>query len=171
MTLIVLNRWPFNSALYKLRSYDNDILDQDVGLLALESQLCFALYATQLSMSKLYRRLLKRLDLTYPQYLVMQVLWQENHLTVSRIGERLSLDSATLTPLLKRLEAAELVRRARVREDERQVEVSLTDKGSALREQARALPVEVQHATGCSEPEMKALRDQLNALKRQLDNT
>ncbi|GHC22966.1 hypothetical protein GCM10010082_13910 [Kushneria pakistanensis] len=149
---------------------DNDNLDHDESMLALESQLCFALYATQLSMSKLYRRLLKRLELTYPQYLVMLVLWEEDHLTVSGIGERLSLDSATLTPLLKRLEGAELVRRARTREDERQVEVSLTDKGSALREQARAVPVEVQQATGCSRPEIQALRDQLNALKRHLDN-
>ncbi|REC95014.1 MarR family winged helix-turn-helix transcriptional regulator [Kushneria indalinina] len=149
---------------------DNDNLDQNGDMLALESQLCFALYAAQLSMSKLYRRLLKRLDITYPQYLVMLVLWEEDHLTVSGIGERLSLDSATLTPLLKRLEGVELVRRARSREDERQVEVSLTDKGHALREQARALPIEAQRATGCSEPEMKALRDQLNDLKRHLDS-
>ncbi|WP_438765373.1 MarR family winged helix-turn-helix transcriptional regulator [Kushneria sp. TE3] len=148
---------------------DNHSSEHHDDLLALESQLCFALYATQLSMSKLYRRLLKQLDLTYPQYLVMQVLWQEDHLTVSGIGERLSLDSATLTPLLKRLEGAELVRRQRTREDERQVEVSLTERGSALREKARTLPAEVERASGCSSSEMKALRDQLNALKKQLD--
>ncbi|ARS52485.1 MarR family winged helix-turn-helix transcriptional regulator [Kushneria konosiri] len=149
---------------------NNDTTGQDNDMLALESQLCFALYATQLSMSKLYRRLLKQLDLTYPQYLVMQVLWQEDHLTVSGIGERLALDSATLTPLLKRLEGADLVRRQRSREDERQVEVSLTDRGSALRERARPLPAEVERASGCSSEEMKALRDQLNALKKQLDS-
>ncbi|WP_456268759.1 MarR family transcriptional regulator [Kushneria sp. AK178] len=149
---------------------DNEHLEHHDDLLALESQLCFALYAAQLSMSKLYRRLLKQLDLTYPQYLVMLVLWEEDHLTVSGIGERLSLDSATLTPLLKRLEGAELVRRARTREDERQVEVSLTDKGRTLREEARAIPVEARRATGCSASEMTALRDQLNALKRHLDS-
>lgn len=149
---------------------NNDIFEQDNDMLALESQLCFALYATQLSMSKLYRRLLRQLDLTYPQYLVMQVLWQEDHLTVSNIGERLSLDSATLTPLLKRLEGAELVRRQRIREDERQVEISLTGKGSELRKKARTLPAEVERASGCSSEEMKALRDQLNALKKQLDS-
>ncbi|WP_108841991.1 MarR family winged helix-turn-helix transcriptional regulator [Kushneria phyllosphaerae] len=149
---------------------NKDNFEQDENMMALESQLCFALYATQLSMSKLYRRLLKQLELTYPQYLVMQVLWQEDHLTVSGIGERLSLDSATLTPLLKRLEVAELVRRQRSREDERQVEVSLTDHGSALRERARTLPAEVERASGCSTSEMKALRDQLNALRHQLDS-
>ena len=146
----------------------NDNLERDGDLLALESQLCFALYATQLSMSKLYRRLLKQLELTYPQYLVMLVLWQEDRLTVSGIGERLSLDSATLTPLLKRLEGAELVRRQRTREDERQVEVSLTEQGRALREKARTLPAEVERASGCSSQELKALRDHLNALKQQL---
>lgn len=149
---------------------DHDTPEDHETMMALESQLCFALYATQLSMSKLYRRLLKRLDLTYPQYLVMQVLWQDDHLTVSNIGEHLSLDSATLTPLLKRLEGAELVRRERTREDERQVEVSLTDKGRALRQQALALPAEVQQASGCSAQEMAVLRDQLNALKKRLDN-
>ncbi|MFC0337528.1 transcriptional regulator, MarR family [Kushneria avicenniae] len=148
----------------------NDTPEDNETMMALESQLCFALYATQLSMSKLYRRLLKRLDLTYPQYLVMQVLWQDDHLTVSSIGEHLSLDSATLTPLLKRLEGAELVRRERAREDERQVEVSLTDKGRALRCQALGLPAQVQQAAGCSAQEMAALRDQLNALKKRLDN-
>ncbi len=84
----------------------------DAALL-LENQLCFALYSTSLAMSKVYRKLLGDLDLTYPQYLVMLVLWEQDGLTVSAIGERLFLDSATLTPLLKRLEAAGLVERAR----------------------------------------------------------
>lgn len=148
---------------------NNDSIDRDTTM-PLETQLCFALYATQLSMSKLYRRLLKRLDLTYPQYLVMLVLWQEDHLTVSRIGERLSLDSATLTPLLKRLENAEFVTRQRMREDERQVEISLTQTGRALRQQASSVSVEVERASGCTHQEIKGLRDQLQRLKKQLDN-
>ena len=115
--------------------------------LALESQLCFALYSTQLAMNKLYRGLLRELDLTYPQYLTMLVLWQRDRQTVSEIGEQLYLDSATLTPLLKRLEAAALITRQRSRQDERQVEIALTEKGRSLREQAKAVP----HAAGCAD--------------------
>src|ERR1700679_4141788 len=97
--------------------------------LKLDQQLCLALYSAGLAMNKVYRTLLSRLRLTYPQYLVMLVLWERDDLTVSDIGERLFLDSATLTPLLKRLEAAGLLDRARSAEDERQVIISLTSEG------------------------------------------
>jgi DNA-binding MarR family transcriptional regulator len=97
----------------------------------LDQQLCFALYSTSLAMSKLYRKLLRGLGLTYSQYLVMMVLWEKNELTVSEVGERLFLDSATLTPLLKRMEAAELLTRTRAANDERQVIIKLTPHGDA----------------------------------------
>ncbi len=92
--------------------------------LLLDQQLCFALYSANLAMHKVYRKLLSQMDITYPQYLVMLVLWQQDSLTVSEICERLFLDSATLTPLLKRLENAGLINRQRSRQDERQVVVS-----------------------------------------------
>ena len=94
--------------------------------LALDNQVCFSLYSASLAMTKLYKPLLDPLGLTYPQYLVMLVLWETDDVSVSTLGERLSLDSGTLTPLLKRLEAAGLVKRARSAEDERRVQVSLT---------------------------------------------
>ena len=102
-----------------------------VQSLALDQQLCFALYSTMLGVQKVYRGLLKDLGLTYPQYLVMLVLWERNELTVSEIGERLFLDSPTLTPLLKRMEAAGFVARNRSGADERQVIVSLTPPANA----------------------------------------
>src|SRR5438132_6813705 len=104
--------------------------------LALDQQLCFALYSTMLGLNKVYRALLKDLGLTYPQYLVMLVLWERDDLTVSEIGERLFLDSPTLTPLLKRLETAGFVARNRSGTDERQVIVSLTTAGRRLRSRA-----------------------------------
>ncbi|OLO04937.1 MarR family winged helix-turn-helix transcriptional regulator [Salinicola socius] len=137
--------------------------------LALESQLCFALYSTQLAMNKLYRSLLRELELTYPQYLAMMVLWQRDRQTVSEIGEQLTLDSATLTPLLKRLEAAGLVTRQRSRQDERQVEVALTDQGRALRDRAESIPESVGCASQCTPEEAAGLRDALHGLRRRLD--
>ncbi|NII11914.1 MarR family transcriptional regulator [Oleiagrimonas sp. C23AA] len=134
----------------------------------LDAQLCFALYSASLAMNKVYRPLLKPLDLTYPQYLVMMVLWEHGSLTVSEIGQRLFLDSATLTPLLKRLEASGRVRRQRSQEDERQVQVSLTDAGRALEAKA----AEVQHgvfcATHCSVDELRHLKSLLEHLRGDL---
>ena len=121
----------------------------DDSLLTLDNQLCFALYSTQLAMNKLYRRLLNELGLTYPQYLVMLVLWQHGQLSVSKIGEHLGLDSATLTPLLKRLEAHGLVKRQRSNEDERRVDISLSSEGEALKERARSVPKAAICATHC----------------------
>ena len=131
----------------------------------LDGQLCFALYSANLAMGKLYRQLLTDLDLTYPQYLVMLVLWEGDGITVSELGDRLFLDSATLTPLLKRLQAAGLVQRTRGTRDERQVIVTLTDEGRALREKAGQVPVDVFCATGCEIDEVVGLKSQLEKLR------
>jgi len=134
----------------------------------LDNQLCFALYSTGLAMNKVYRKLLRKLDLTYPQYLVMLVLWERDAVTVSAIGARLFLDSATLTPLLKRLEAAGLVTRTRAAADERQVVVSLTDGGRALAREAGAIQEQVLCATACSPDELGAIKKQLEGLRAKL---
>ena len=138
------------------------------GSLLLGDQLCFALYSTSLAMTKLYRKLLRALDLTYPQYLVMLVLWERDGLTVSEIGERLYLDSATLTPLLKRMEAAGLLARRRADDDERQVLVSLTRAGRELRRKAEEVPYGVFCAAGCSLNELLAIKSRLELLRRNL---
>jgi len=136
--------------------------------LELDQQLCFALYSTMLGINKVYRSLLKDLGLTYPQYLVMLVLWQRDDLTVSEIGERLFLDSPTLTPLLKRLEAAGFVARNRSAADERQVIVSLTLAGQRLRERARDIPACVAAAMECTPGEIDTLRSQLTDMRSTL---
>ena len=146
----------------------NDDSQSRPSLLKLDLQVCFALYSAQLAMSKVYRKLLKALGLTYPQYLVMMVLWEQDRLSVSEIGERLFLDSATLTPLLKRLEASGLVVRQRSRPDERHVEVTLTDAGRALRKQAETVPEAVLCASQCSPEALVGLRDELHALRVRL---
>jgi DNA-binding MarR family transcriptional regulator len=134
----------------------------------LDHQLCFALYSTGLAMNKVYRKLLRKLDLTYPQYLVMLVLWEQDGVTVSDIGARLFLDSATLTPLLKRLEAAGLVTRARSNADERQVVVGLTDAGRALSTEAAAVQEGLMCAADCSPQDLLALKRQLETLRGKL---
>jgi len=134
----------------------------------LDEQLCFALYSTGLAMNKVYRKLLRKLDLTYPQYLVMLVLWERDGVTVSDIGARLFLDSATLTPLLKRLEAAGLVARTRSNADERQVVVSLTDAGRALARQASTVQQQAQCAAACAPGDLLALKRQLETLRARL---
>jgi len=136
--------------------------------LQLDRQLCFALYSASLAMNKAYRRLLAELGLTYPQYLVMMVLWQGDRLTVSEIGDRLYLDSATLTPLLKRLEAAGLITRTRAVSDERQVVVALTREGRALRSRAQTVPERIFCAAACSPTELRQLKGQLEALRDNL---
>ncbi len=136
--------------------------------LLLGDQLCFALYSAGLAMNKVYRKLLGPLGLTYPQYLVLMVLWEDDERTVSAIGERLYLDSATLTPLLKRMEAAGLVRRARALADERQVVVSLTGEGRALEDKAQAIPSEVLCATGCTPETLRRLKTELESLRSQI---
>ena len=136
--------------------------------LMLDNQLCFALYSANLALNKLYRQLLAPLNLTYPQYLVMLILWEQDDITVSEIGERLFLDSATLTPLLKRMESAGLLVRQRSRQDERQVAVTLTSEGRALQQQAQSIPEAVGCAAQCDEDSMIALKQQLEQLRQQL---
>jgi len=138
--------------------------------LQLGNQLCFAVYSTAHAFNRVYKPLLDRLGLTYPQYLVMLVLWERDRLTVKEIGERLFLDSGTLTPLLKRMEAAHLLKRTRSADDERQVLVALTAQGSGLRDKARAIvPPAILDATGCSIAELTELHGKLLKLRDQLD--
>lgn len=134
----------------------------------LDEQLCFALYSTGLALNKVYRKLLSRLGLTYPQYLVMLVLWERDKVTVSEIGERLFLDSATLTPLLKRLESAGFVTRTRAKGDERQVIIELTSQGRSLKTEAKSVPSDLFCASECSPEELAALKRQLEALRGNL---
>lgn len=136
--------------------------------LKLDRQLCFALYSTSLAMTKLYRPLLDPLNLTYPQYLVMLVLWEGDGLTVSQLGERLALDSGTLTPLLKRLEAQSLVRRLRDAADERRVLLHLTTAGRALKAKALAVPESLASAAGCALGELAALTARLQSLRSRI---
>jgi DNA-binding MarR family transcriptional regulator len=136
--------------------------------LRLDNQLCFALYSASLALNKVYRQQLAALGLTYPQYLVMLVLWERDGVAVSEIGERLHLDSATLTPLLKRLQAGGLVTRTRAAHDERQVLIALTERGRALKVRARAVPRAVAGATGCSQPELAVLKSRLESLRESL---
>ncbi|MFJ7502068.1 MarR family winged helix-turn-helix transcriptional regulator [Serratia grimesii] len=140
------------------------------NLLLLDQQLCFALYSANLALHKVYRKLLNQLDLTYPQYLVMLVLWERDEIRVTDIGERLFLDSATLTPLLKRLETAGLLVRYRATADERQVIIALSDAGRALREKAQSVPEAVMCATDCSLDEIVNIKQQLEKLRGKLLN-
>jgi len=137
-------------------------------MLALDKQFCFALYSASLAMTKAYKPLLDNLGLTYPQYLAMLVLWEDDDLLVKDIGERLFLDSGTLTPLLKRLEAAGLVARTRDEKDERQVRITLTPEGRALKRRARTIPEQVMCASGQSAQALSALRNQLALLRDSL---
>jgi DNA-binding MarR family transcriptional regulator len=136
--------------------------------LLLDNQLCFALYSASLAMTKLYKPLLEALGLTYPQYLVMLVLWEQDGLTVSALGERLHLDSGTLTPLLKRMEQADLLVRQRSAEDERRVEVTLTLAGKRLKAKAGAVPACLVAASGCPIPELMSLTQQVQGLRDRL---
>lgn len=132
--------------------------------LCLDNQLCFALYAASHAIKKAYRPLLEELGVTYPQYLILIVLWVEDGLKVSDIGQRLHLDSGTLTPVLKRLEGLGLVTRARRLQDEREVEIALTDAGRALRTRAVGVRREIVHQLKMSDAEIASLRTDLNTL-------
>ena len=136
--------------------------------LRLDNQLCFALYSASLAMTKLYKPLLDALGLTYPQYLALLVLWEQDGVAVSELGERLSLDSGTLTPLLKRLEAAGLVSRLRDAADERRVLIRLTADGRRLKARAARIPGCVLQASQCDLAEAVALTRQVQALRDRL---
>ena len=136
--------------------------------LRLDDQLCFALYAATNQITRAYRPLLESIGLTYPQYLVMLVLWESGTSTVSRLGERLELDSGTLSPLLKRLEALGLVVRGRSERDERVVEVALTPAGDAMRSQAPHITEQICAATGLPPAELMELQGQIAALAQRV---
>jgi MarR family transcriptional regulator, organic hydroperoxide resistance regulator len=132
--------------------------------LLLDDQLCFALYAASRAVINRYRPLLEDLGLTYPQYLVLLVLWEHGAVPIKDVGAALQLDYGTLTPLIKRLEVAGLVRRERRPDDERTVQVILTDQGERLREQARAIPGAIADAMGLTPRELADTRDVLRRL-------
>ncbi|WP_048441710.1 MarR family winged helix-turn-helix transcriptional regulator [Caenimonas sp. SL110] len=136
--------------------------------LLLDNQLCFALYSASLAMTKLYKPLLDELGLTYPQYLAMLVLWEDDGLMVSELGQRLSLDSGTLTPLLKRLESAGLIARIRDVQDERRVHITLTAAGRKLRTRAQKIPGCILDASRCSISELVQLTRQVRDLRDRL---
>lgn len=130
----------------------------------LGNQLCFPFYVIAKEIAGLYRPLLEELDMTYPQYLVMMVLWEHHRLTVNQIGEKLSLDSGTLTPLLKRLEAKSYIIRQRKIEDERVVEISLTDEGNRLQDKACLIPAKMNDRLNLSETDLQELKDAIHKL-------
>ena len=137
--------------------------------LRLDNQICFALYSAAHAFNRVYKPLLDRLGLTYPQYLVMLVLWERDDVPLKDIGEKLFLDSGTLTPLLKRLEAAQLVKRTRSTEDERHVLIALTPQGHALKERARAVPQSILAASDCSVTELIGMKNEIVALRDRLN--
>ena len=136
--------------------------------LQLDNQLCFALYSASLAMTKFYKPLLDELGLTYPQYLVMLVLWEKDNVNVSEICEQLYLETTTLTPLLKRLEAAGLISRLRDVQDERRVHIHLTAAGRKLKARAAKVPACVLAASQCSIPELVQLTRQVRELRDRL---
>lgn len=148
-------------------------MNDPVDVLALDNQICFALYAANRAVTSRYRPLLTELGLTYPQYLVMMVLWEANNagrtVRVSDLGERLRLDSGTLTPLLKRMEAGGLLRRARSVQDERVVAIELTDAGLALRKRAAPIPEKLLCGLKIDPERAQVLRKELRALLKLLD--
>ena len=137
--------------------------------LKLDNQLCFAVYAASLAMTKAYKPLLGALGLTYPQYLVLLVLWEQDDRPVTELGERLFLDSGTLTPLLKRMEAAGWVQRQRSTQDERKVHIVLTPAGLALRDQAACIPLRMADMTACGTAELSRLTKELHTLRQRLN--
>jgi len=139
-------------------------------LVRLDQQICFAIYAASHALNRAYKPMLTELNLTYPQYLVMMVLWENNSLSVKEIGTRLGLDSGTLSPLLKRLETAGYVIRKRDMADERQVIISATTAGIALEQAAEEIMMTIGKSTGCTLEEIDSMRDRLNQLRANLDS-
>lgn len=136
--------------------------------LSLEQQLCFSIYACSREMTKMYRPILQELELTYPQYLVMLVLWEHEKMNVKDLGKELFLDSGTLTPLLKRLEEAGLVERIRSKADERKVEISLTAQGQNLKEEAQRVPEFMLKTSGLSREDFERLNQEFRSLLKKL---
>jgi DNA-binding MarR family transcriptional regulator len=138
-------------------------------LLKLENQLCFSVYATSRSITKIYRPFLDELGITYPQYLVMLLLWENKTITLKDLGNKLYLDSGTLTPLLKRLENLEFIKRERSSEDERLLCVTLTEKGAALKEKASSIPECIVKAMNVDYTELFKLKKELDSLLHQIN--
>jgi len=138
------------------------------GTIKLDSMLCFAIYATGHAFTRFYKARLEALDLTYPQYLVLIVLWERDDITVNALGNRLFLDSGTITPLIKRLEARGLVSRKRDEDDERQVRIRLTPEGRALQDKALAVPLTIARGTGLTREDVDRLRAELLTLRDRL---
>ncbi|GAF66848.1 putative transcriptional regulator [Bacillus sp. TS-2] len=133
-------------------------------LLKLDNQICFPLYAANREMTKRYRPLLEELNVTYPQYLVLLVLWENDHISVKALGERLMLDSGTLTPMLKRMEENHLIKRTRSKGDERVVEVTLTEQGKQAKSKAAQIPIKFLEQTNLNEQELTQLKKILTKL-------
>ncbi|WP_290867736.1 MarR family winged helix-turn-helix transcriptional regulator [Aquabacterium sp.] len=144
--------------------------EAQADFLALDQQLCFALHASSLAMTKAYKPLLAPLGLTYPQYLVMLVLWEQDGRTVLELGQALHLDSGTLTPLLKRMATSGWLSRHRDPEDERRVRIQLTEAGQRLRDDAKAVPVAMACQLGMGEAEFTQLRQTLLGLQARLQS-
>lgn len=138
---------------------------QSLEGLKLSNLLCFAVYSTNHAFNRLYKPVLEELGLTYPQYVVMVALWREDGLTVGQIGERLLLETNTITPLLKRMEAAGLIRRCRCKADERQVLVYLTEKGEMLRQKARSVPNAIGPCLANDKERIEQLTDEITRLR------
>ncbi|CAG4989711.1 Organic hydroperoxide resistance transcriptional regulator [Dyadobacter sp. CECT 9275] len=138
--------------------------------LKLSNQLCFPLYALSRKITGQYLPLLEKIGLTYPQYLVMLVLWEENSLSVKELGNRLMLDSGTLSPLLKKLEDRELVTRTRLKQDERVVIIALTESGEALKERAVTIPEQIKCSLQLSGQELEQLRSLAVGILDKLNN-
>lgn len=136
--------------------------------LPLDEQLCFSLYATSIAVNRLYKPMLDRLGITYPQYLVLHTLWEEDGRTIGSIADRLALEPSTVTPLAKRLEAAGFVTRERDPADERQVRIRLTDPGRALRDESRCLAQAVVERSGMGIDELRRVTAEVQALRRAL---
>ncbi len=145
--------------------------DAAEDLLALDKQFCFALYSASLAMTKAYKPLLEALGLTYPQYLVMLVLWQQDGASVKQIGQQLMLDSGTLTPLLKRMESAGLIARRRNAQDERSVDIHLSAAGKALKQQAQQVPLQILCASGQNVAQLGQLRSDLLIVRDALNQS
>ncbi|KQM34203.1 MarR family winged helix-turn-helix transcriptional regulator [Chryseobacterium sp. Leaf201] len=136
----------------------------------LGNQLCFPLYVISKEMTGLYRPFLDELDITYPQYLVMMVLWENDGLTVNQIGEKLYLDSGTLTPLLKRLESKHFITRQRKKEDERVVEVFLSETGTLLKQKACEIPRKIQEKLNLTENDLAELKETVQKILNKIEN-
>lgn len=134
----------------------------------LDEQLCFALYSASRAMAAAYRARLAQVDLTYTQYVVLLLLWEHHSLPMSQLGDRLRLDSATLSPVLKRMATRQLITRTRSTHDERTVDITCTDSGYAVRERVRAVQSDVQHHTGLSTVDLVVLREDLHRLADRL---